>query len=92
MMTVTSACVSRCNVTGILFTCNVTVGFDDFGYSVQVDLFGCLHFPPSFGIVSHPRRQFSTSTCQQPGVHVRHAFNNLSNRALHCPRVPSVFN
>ena len=29
VMTVTSACVSRCNVTGNVFTCNVTVGFDD---------------------------------------------------------------
>ena len=30
IMTVTSACVSMCNVTGIVFTANVTVGFDDF--------------------------------------------------------------
>ena len=29
IMTVTSACVSMCN-TGIVFTSNVTVGFDDF--------------------------------------------------------------
>ena len=30
IMIVTSACVSMCNVTGIVFTSNVTVGFDDF--------------------------------------------------------------
>ena len=30
IMIVTSACVSMCNVTGIVFTYCVTVGFDDF--------------------------------------------------------------
>ena len=30
IMIVTSACVSMCNVTGIVFTSSVTVWFDDF--------------------------------------------------------------
>ena len=30
IMIVTSACVSMCNVSGIVFISNVTVGFDEF--------------------------------------------------------------